>query len=74
MLTSCKSNRSELIEKPQPQLSPKGTKCRNPASKGGSATRAMKPKLWAKSKASALQSLINEAQLGEGEEGDPDLI
>ena len=52
----------------------KGTKCRNPASKGVSATRAKKPKLRAKSKTSVLQPLINEAQLGETEEGDPDLI
>ena len=37
-------------------------------------TKTKKPKLATKSKTSALQSLFNEAQLGEGGEGDPDLM
>ena len=51
----------------------KGAKCKNVASKGGSAAKAKKPRLATKGKTSALQLLLNKAWLEEGGEGDPDL-
>ena len=44
----------------------KDVKRKNAASKGGSVTRAKKPRLAAKGKTSALQLLLNEAWLEEG--------
>ena len=52
----------------------KGAKHKNLASKGGSIAKTKKPRLATKNKTSALQTLINEAQLGEGGEGDSDLL
>ena len=52
----------------------KGAKHKNLASKGGSITKTKKPRLATKNKTSALQTLINEVQLGEGGEGDSDLL
>ena len=73
-LTQVKQEQANREASASAEFKGKGTKHRNPASKGGSITRAKKPKLGAKNKISALQSLINEAQLGEGEEGGPDFV
>ena len=51
----------------------KNTKCRNAACKEVPVFRAKKPKLATKGKTIALQSLFDEAQLGEGGRGNPDL-
>ena len=49
-------------------------KCKNPASKGGSAPEAKKPCVATKGGTSALQALINEARLGDDVGEDSDLL
>ena len=52
----------------------KGAKCKNTASKGGSAPKAKKPQAATKGGTSALQLLMNEARLEDDEGEDPELL
>ena len=52
----------------------KGAKCKNPASKGGSAPKAKKPCVATKGGTSALQTLMKEERLGDEEDEDTDLL
>ena len=65
--------KQERANKEAPTPKGKGVKHKNTASKGGPAAKTMKLQTTAKSKTSALQLLMNEARLEEGEEGDPEL-
>ena len=49
-------------------------KCKNPASKGGSAPKAKKPCVATKGGTSALRTLMKEARLGDDEDEDVDLL
>ena len=53
---------------------PKGVKCKNPASKGGSAPRVKKSHAATKCGASTLRSLMSEGRLGDEEGKDSDLL
>ena len=52
----------------------KGAKCKNPASKGGSAPKAKKPCTATKGGTSASGTLMKEARLGDDEDEDADLL
>ena len=64
----------DRASKEAPVLRGKGVKCKNTASKGGSAPKAKKPQAATKGGTSALQLLMNEARLGDDEGGDPELL
>ena len=49
-------------------------KCKNTASKGGSAPKTKKPRTATKGGTSTLQLLMDEARLGDDEGGDPELV
>ena len=64
----------DRANKEAPTPKGKGVKCKNPASKGGSAPKAKKPCVATKGGTSALQTLMNEARLGDDEGEDSDLL
>ena len=65
--------KQDRANKEAPASKGKGVKCKNTASKGGPAPKTKKPQTAMKGITSALQLLMNEARLGDDEEGDPEL-
>ena len=70
-LTQVQQDRANK-EAPTPEG--KGVKCKNTASKGGSAPKTKKPWTATKGRTSTLQLLVNEARLGDDEGEDPELL
>ena len=64
----------DRANKEAPTPKSKGTKCKNPASKGGPAPKAKKPCTATKGGTSALRTLMKEARLGDDEDEDADLL
>ena len=64
----------DRANKEAPTPKNKGVKCKKPASKGGSVSKVKKPCVAPKGGASALQTLMKEAKLGDDEDKDADLL